>query len=59
MMEKVQVANQMLFAEVQEISRAESRKMQEANKKLLTKVQEAYRAENQNLFEACRTETSG
>ena len=67
MMEKMQVANQMLLTEVQEASRAEnqklfeapraeSKKMQEANKKLLTEVQEASRSKNQKLFKASRAE---
>ena len=34
MMEKMQVANQILFADLQEASRVENKKIQEENKKL-------------------------
>ena len=46
-MEKMQVANQMLFAEVQEASRAESQKIKVTNEKLLTET----RRESEQMLE--------
>ena len=50
MMEKMQVANQMLLTEVQEASRTENQKLIEASRAENQKMKEASRAENQKLL---------